>query len=130
MKYGSIFAAAILCSSLAYADGETDKAIEEVQQMMQKPDFKNQASKNSKEAADVANHVTNISGGGSNEQDIYKMAAEVLGNMKGKSPEEMAKILEDAKKDPEGFVNTWSPEQKAKLKEISERMPAHNQGKP
>jgi hypothetical protein len=79
---------------------------------------------------EVASHVTNISGGGANEEAIYKMAAEVLGNMKGKSPAEMAKILEDAKQNPEAFVNSWTPEQQAKLKELSERMPAAKQAKP
>lgn len=116
--------------SFANADQESDKAIEDVQKMMQQSDFKTKASKNSKEAAAVADQVANISGGGENEQELYKMAAEVLGNMKGKSPEEIIKILEEAKKNPEAFVKSWTPEQQEKLKKISERLPATNKTKP
>lgn len=130
MKLLYSFIAVFIVSISAQADPESDRAIEEVQKMMQQPDFKTKANKNSKEAGAVAEHVTNLSGGGANEQDIYKMAAEILGNMKGNSPEEIAKILDEAKKNPEAFVRSWTPEQQEKLKQLSERMPAANKAKP
>lgn len=130
LKNTIIFLGVLLLGMNLHANDETDKAIGEVQDMMQKPEFRENASKGSKEASAIVENVKTISGGKENEDEIYKMAAEILGNMKGKSPEEMTKILEEAKRNPEAFVQTWSPEQKEKLKKLSERLPAANKAKP
>jgi hypothetical protein len=120
----------LINSSVSFADLETDRAIEEVQKMMESPEFQKNAAKDNKEAAAVADHVKTISGNPQNEQDIYKLAAEVLGNMKGMTPEQMTRLLEQASKDPAAFAKTWSPEQLAKLKELSGRLPAAQNKKP
>ena len=119
-----VFTLAFLVSLSAYADSETRKAVEEVQSQMQSSSFQENAAKESKEAAAVRKHVKELSGNSSNEQDLYKLAAEVLGNMKDNSPEEMQRILQEAQKNPAAFAESWTPEQKKRLKEISERIPA------
>lgn len=113
------------------ADVETDDAISEVQSQMQNAQaFKNSTANNSKEAASTQRMVEKLSGNPENEKDIYKLAADILGNMKGQSPEEMQKILEQAQKDPEGFASKFSPEQRKKLEEIAGRIPANSSKKP
>jgi histidyl-tRNA synthetase len=114
----------ILVSGSLFADEETREAVSNVQKQMQAPSFHQNAAKDSKEAAAVEQHVKTLSGSPENEQEMYNLASEVLGNMKDKSPEEMQKLLQDAQKNPEAFLNSWSPEQQKKLKELSERIPA------
>ncbi|MBK9322556.1 MAG: hypothetical protein IPM97_06320 [Bdellovibrionaceae bacterium] len=130
-KYLSVFIVVqVIFSSYSPADQETDAAISEVQGMMQSPDFAKKASKNSPEGTKAAEYVKQISGDAQNEQEMYKLAAEVLGNMKGLSLDQMKEVAEKAKVDPEAFAKTWTPEQLKKLKQLSERMPAANQKKP
>ncbi len=116
--------------SICLSDQETDKAIGEVQEMMKTPGFAEKAANNSPEAPAAAKYVKDISGNVQNEQEIYKLAAEVFGNMKGMSPEQMKEFLDKAKNDPSAFAKTWTPEQIKKLKELSERLPASNQTNP
>ncbi len=115
---------------LALADAETRKAVQDVQEQMKNPQFHQNAAKESKEAAAVEKHVKEISGNPQNEQEMYNLAAQVLGNMKDMKPEEMQKMLEQAQKDPEAFMKSWTPEQQKKLKELSERIPAGQKRNP
>jgi hypothetical protein len=117
-------------SLTSFADQETRNAVSNVQEQMKKPEFHKNAAKESGEAAAVESHVKQISGGAANEQEMYNLAAEVLGNMKDMKPEDMQKMLEQAKKNPEAFMNSWTPEQKQKLKELSERIPAGQKRNP
>lgn len=114
----------------AWADDETAAAIEEVQRQMQSPAFHQNAAKNSPEAKNVQSHVKDLTGNPENEQALYQLAAEVLGNLKNKSPEELDRYLQEIQKDPEAFARSWTPEQKRKLKELSERLPAAKGKKP
>lgn len=125
---------AVLCFlitsyAIAYDDmnetpEEVAKAIEEVQKAMASPDFSKKAAAESKEAAQVANYVSEISGNPELEREIYKLAAEVLGNMKGQNINQMQQILNEAKNNPEAFANKWTPEQRRKLQELSQKLPA------
>lgn len=59
-------------------------------------------------------------------EDIYSLTADILGNAAkdgNGDPEAMLKLLEQAQKDPEAFVNKLPPEQQKKLKDISDQMP-------
>lgn len=112
------------------ADPETEQAIQEVQLQMKNANFGENAAKESAEARDVHNYVKGISGNPQQTQEIYDLAAEVLGNMKGLNPEQMQKLLEAAKNDPSQFADSWTPEQKEKLKKLSNRLPSANQKKP
>jgi hypothetical protein len=122
--------ACLVLPMTSFADQETQNAVSNVQEQMKKPDFHKNAAKESSEAKDVESHVKQISGNEANEQEMYNLAAEVLGNMKDMKPEDMQKMLEQAKKNPEAFMNSWTPEQKKKLKELSERIPAGQKRNP
>lgn len=114
----------------AKEDESIDEAIMQTQKDLVRPEFRNSAVKEFEGADRVDSHVKDLSGSDANERAIYELAAEVLGNMKGKSFEQVVKEIENAKSNPEGFANSWTPAQKAKLKALSERMPANKYQKP
>ncbi|MEZ0393327.1 MAG: hypothetical protein ACAH59_14000 [Pseudobdellovibrionaceae bacterium] len=113
-----------------FADAETEKAVSEVQEMMKDPKFHQNAAKESKEAQQVEKHVKDLAGNPENEQEIYNLAADVLGNMKDMTPEQMNEFLRQAQKNPESFQKSWTPEQKRKLKELADRLPSSQKRKP
>jgi hypothetical protein len=114
----------------AHADAPTDKALADTQKDLTDPAQRENMIKSSKEAQAVAKQVKDLAGSKENEEALYQLASEVMGNMKGLSEEQMLKIVEQAQKDPEGFLKTWSPAQLQKLKEISEKSPAAKNTRP
>ena len=93
-------------------------------------DVESTAAKENKDAAAVAAMVKEVAGSPEMKQEIYHLAADVLGNMKDLPPEQMQKMLQDAQKNPEAFTQQWTPEQQKRLKELSERMPAGQKKNP
>jgi hypothetical protein len=131
LPFCSLFCLLSLAQPQLRADDETDKAITAVQEELRNPGeggtkFKSQ----SPDAAKTADQVHQISGSPANEAEIYKLAADVLGNMKGLTPDQMQKLLVEAASNPEAFTKKWTPEQIKKLKEISGRLPASQQTSP
>lgn len=98
-----------------------DASMERVQQELRDP-VKRQKMIDSDAAKQADQNVKSVGGSEMNQQQMYELSAEVFGNFKGKSPEEMDKLLEEAQKNPEAFMNSWSPEQKAKLKQLSNQI--------
>ncbi len=108
----------------SFANDESPDPLLETQKLLKDPSFREKNAKESKEANQIDQRVKSISGDSANEQAIYELAAEVMGNMKNLSPEEMTKIVEQAMKDPAAYAASWTPEQKKKLKNVSERLPS------
>lgn len=114
----------------AFADEETRSAVKAVQEQMKSPQFAEEAAKQSPEAAQVRKQIKQIAGSEQNEQEIYNLAADILGNFQNMSPEELQKALAEAKSNPEAFGSKLTPAQRQKLKEISEKLPAAQKKKP
>jgi len=115
--------AAITFASFTHADSEIDTAIPNVQKDMASPDFSKKAAQMSPAAKAATDRVKSLSGGDpALEREINTLSADVLGNMKGKSMEEIQEMLEAAKDNPEKFADSFTPEQKQKLKEIGEKL--------
>ncbi len=121
---------ALAISINGFADEETRSAVRIVQEQMKSPSFHENAAKESQAARKVQTHVKELTGNPENEQDLYNLAAEVLGNMKDMKPEEMNKTLDEAQRNPASFAKDWTPEQKRKLKELSDRISATKQRNP
>ncbi len=72
-------------------------------------------------------YVSNLTGNNSkNSESIYDLAADVLPLLVNKAngdPAKMKEIVEEYSKNPEAFANGWSPEQRAKLHELSLKLP-------
>ena len=74
--------------------------------------------------------MKNLAGTPANEQEIYNLAADILGNSKGGTDQDMQKMLERAKANPEEFARSLTPEQRKKLEDIAKRIPAAHKVKP
>jgi hypothetical protein len=121
--------ASVFCT--AYADDHDDmaSAIEKTQKDLQNASTRSEMIKSSADAGKAAAQVKSISGGGANEQEMYGLAADVMGNMKNMSQEQIMEAMTQAQKDPEAFLKTWTPEQRKKLEKLSERIPASKSSK-
>jgi hypothetical protein len=107
----------------AFANAETDGALNLVQKDMSRPGFDKEAAKMSPEASKIVNSVNTMTGGNAEDtQAIFQLASEIMASMQTKSPEEMMKLINEAKSNPEAFASKWSPEQKRKLRELSDRL--------
>lgn len=120
----------LVLPSVVFGDDETRAAVKAVQDQMKSPQFHKDAAKNSKDAAEVEKRVKELAGSEANEQEIYNLAADVLGNMQDMTPEQMTQLLKEAQNNPEAFANKFTPEQRRKLKELSERIPAGQKRNP
>lgn len=118
------FGLSIFCSAPCAADEDTRRGVAHTQELLRDPKFRAQNAKDSKPAAELGQHIKNLSKDPATEQEIYNLAAEVMGNMKDLTPEQMAKIVDQAQTSPTEFAESFTPEQKRKLHEIVERMPA------
>lgn len=114
----------IFASHRGWADADSRQAVRNVQDQMRKPGFAREAAKDSPEAAKVTRQVQDFAGSSGNEDAIYSLAADVLGNMQDMTPDQMMQFLTEAQKDPGSFAKKLTPEQQKKLHEIAERVPA------
>lgn len=123
----------LFCVQPVSAEEQTKKqnrdAVKAVQKEMRDPNFANKAQDLSPEAKAVAERVKTLAGSPEQEAQIYSLAADILGNMQDMPPDQMEKLMSKAQNDPQGFVDSWTPEQKKKLKAISERLPANQKAK-
>lgn len=74
------------------------------------------------QAADQS--VQNLAGP-AHTDDVYKLAMDVFNNIYAScngDPVKMKAAMEQFKRDPASFANSWTPEQKAKLKEIAAKL--------
>lgn len=120
-----VFLFAMFFTGHIFADQQSRDAVKSVQTEMKQSNFGQKASELSPEAKAVAERVKKLAGSPEGEAQIYSLAADILGNMKDMPPEQMEKLMSQAQNDPEGFVNSWTPEQKQKLKTLTERLPAN-----
>jgi len=124
MKYAHAFLVLLLCST-ALADAETDAAIDSVQKDLANPQTRAAAVNSSKEAQEQDRQVQSVAGSATNQDEIYKMSADILGNMKGMSMDDINKVLQQAQTNPEAFAKTWTPEQLKQLNELAAKVSQH-----
>lgn len=114
----------ILYALPSRADADTRSGVAQTQELLKDPEFRAKNAKESKPAAELDSHIKSMTKNPATEQQIYELAAEVMGNMKDLTPEQMAKVVDEAQKNPEAFANNFSASQKNKLHDISDRIPA------
>jgi hypothetical protein len=125
----------LLTLSLHHAQAQVDaaskKAQQQTQDLLKNRDEREKTSKSDPKAQKAIQDVKNLTGGDQkSEDDIYSLAADLMPVLVEKSngdPNKMMKILEDAQKDPEAFAKSWTPEQRRKLQQISEKLKAAQQ---
>lgn len=119
----------LLTSAAAMGDGKLsaaeEKALADTQAVL-----KNRQAREKKLAQDPnarkANEILQkLAGSPERAEEMYGLAADLMGNLvkdTGGDPEKMEKILEKAQSDPQGFAETFTPEQQKKLEEIAKKI--------
>lgn len=107
-------------------DPVSQEALKKTQQMLRDAKERSKAVSQDPQAGWMDNHVRSLGGSETNTQEIYGLAADVLENIAQEAngdPAKMMELLDRAKKDPNGFAARFTPEQKAKLKELGQKLP-------
>lgn len=84
----------------------------------------------SKESKAVMNQVKNLTGNPADEARLYEIAAQVLGDIKGKSDTELANAVSKAQNNPDGLYKSLSPETQKKIRELAGSIEARQKKKP
>lgn len=102
------------------------QATQQTQELLTNKEEREKAAKNDPKAHKALQDVKNLTGRDKqSEEDIFGLASDLMPKLveeSGGDPNKMMQILEEAQKDPEKFSKRWSPEQRKRLKEISEKL--------
>ena len=67
--------------------------------------------------------VKDVTGGNKMDQEaIYKLASQILGEVKGNDPNALKQALANAQKDPQKFLETLTPELQKQIRELAGRI--------
>ncbi len=114
----------LLILSLSLASAE-DQALEQTKNLLRDRDAREKSVKDTK-GAKAMQDVKNLTGGDAvAEDEIYGLASDVMPILMEEAkgdPNKMMQILEEAKNNPEAFAKRWTPEQRKRLKTLSEKL--------
>lgn len=119
--------------SLSTGSGEASEedvqdALKKTQELMENPELRKQNAERDPKAKHADDMVNAMTGG--NEalnNEIYALASKVFASIAAQAkgdPKAMEELLLKFQRDPAGFAGTWSPEERARLKEIAGQMSA------
>lgn len=100
------------------------EAVQATQKTLRDEKSRAEIIEKSKAAQQNDQKTAEIAGSAENKEKIYDVSADIMANFEGKSMDEMEAILKQASKDPAGFMKSLTPEQQAKIKEISRQIEA------
>ncbi len=130
MKALSLVGLFLICvtSTTLFAESSPDdKALKDTQELLRSQSQRDKAIKESPDAANADRAVEQLTGTAEGKQQVYELASDVMANLVKQTNGDTAKmnqLLEEAKKNPEAFANTFSSDQKQKLRDISQKIPA------
>lgn len=114
----------------AKMDARDQEALQKTQQMLTNPVLRKEGMNGDKDALRWDSNAQELTGGGRNKEDLYKIASDIFADMAKQANGDSIKMLEQlelAKKNPEAFYNSLSKEQRDKISELSNRLPASQQ---
>ncbi len=100
--------------------------IEATQALLKSPTLRQDALK-SPEAIAADRNIRALGDARGQTQEIYNLSSSIfvdLAKNNNQDPNEMMRSLEAAQRDPAAFINSMTPEQKAKLKDIATQLEA------
>lgn len=113
-------------------DANVLKALSDTQKVLENPVLRNETIKRDKAARGTNQQVEAITGSPENTQALYLLSSEVMADLvkmtKG-DPNELAKLLDKANRDPAAFANQLSPEIRAKINALSKKIPDPSRGR-
>lgn len=114
-------------------DADTMKALQETQDVLRNPALRAmQPEMKGPAGAALQGQLDALGGTSADQEKIYQMAAEILGDLAKQAngdPAQMEKILEQAKKNPEAFANSLTPQQQQQIKDLAKKLPGPGNGK-
>ena len=118
-----------LSSILTVAHAEDDKnksfddSLNKTQDLLRSKEQRSGALKETDAAKKVDERVKQLAPDAKTEQEYYELAADIMNNYRdAKDEEAMKKSIDDGGRDPSAFLNGLTPEQKAKVKALSEKL--------
>ena len=120
---GTLLAGGVMATS---GESESDMpALVQTQELLKDRESRAAASK-SGDAQKTDAYIQQMTGNAELTDEVYELAAEVFSQVvkdsKGDSSK-MQKALDDFSRNPASFAEKWTPEQKAKLQKLSDKMP-------
>lgn len=114
--------------SISAADQE---ALQKTQELLRSKNLREKAAQGDAQAKSVEDNVKQLMGGGEASEGVFDLAASIFKNIVEESNgdvDKMNELLQKYQQDPAAFAKKWTPEQKAKLKELSNkvRVPTSN----
>ncbi len=121
--------ALMLAGSFTRAD---EDALVQAQKLLQDASQRVEVLQKDTQARAVDRQVDAVVGADpAKKEKLYQISSQALGDLerqKGGDPEAMAKALEQAQKDPEGFFKTLSPENQAAIRAMARDLEARKKG--
>lgn len=97
-----------------------ENAIRETQNVLTDTTQREKAIQQSPEAQKADAQVKQLAGDQKTHEEYYKLASEIFGGYKDE--ESMKSSISNGTRDPAQFYDSLTPEQKAKIKELSEKL--------
>lgn len=133
----SLFVSILCVAQESQKAVQTDKAsfddsINKTQQLLRTKSERDKIIPETSDAQKADGRVKALAPDEKTQQEYYELAADIMNNYREEKDEEaMKKSVEQGGRDPSAFLNGLTPEQKAKVKALSEKLsPAGGQTNP
>lgn len=129
-----VFTAMLMGSHGFASDDEADineytKAVESTQKdLVNASQRANMAD--TKESKMVVDHAKNLTGNAADEDRLYEISSQVLGEVKGNNEAALSNTINKAQQNPEAFYNSLSPEAQKKIRELAGSIEERQKQKP
>lgn len=118
-----------LAAQNVFADANFDKGVRKTQAELRDTQNRKKLVK-TPEAKEADARVQELTSSKANQDAIYKLSADALGDMKGKSPEELMQLIAEAQKDPQAFFKKLPPATQKKIRELASQIEAEKAQRP
>jgi len=106
---------------------EAMKALEDTQAVLRNPTLRAlQPEAQSPDGARLMQQIQALGGSAQDNEALFQIAAEVMGDITREAhgdPDQMQRILEDAKKNPQGFARRLSPKEQQEIRDLAGKLP-------
>lgn len=112
-------------------DRSSQDALLKTLETLTQPQLRNQAIQQNPNAQLIDQQIKTLAGSEANTQQIYELAAEIFQTLtenSGGDPHKILSALENAKNNPKVLFDLLTPAQKAKLKNISQKIEPTQKG--
>lgn len=104
-------------------DQATQNALEQTQQMLNNPAFRDKAVKENSETRKAHDSVNKLTGGNQNlNNQVYGLSSNIFGDLVRQAGGDEAKLLQlmqEAQKNPDAFANKLTPAQREEIRKLA-----------